>query len=359
MLDQLVGEISGKPLSVTGLFLPGGIKTQDAGQCTAVAHAWEKKLGLPLVYGDAKDTLGNAPDTHYTREFNNPDNHPLPGAIIVWGPSWGSGAGHTAVVLDANVTGFHVVEQNNPVGSAVHTSYYANYSGVIGWFTPNILIGKGGGQVYIDPTKLKDLEDWKNRATAPGAVIVQQSVLDDLVKWKNDGERYAQSVKQLQDQVRALEQQIVPINNPEPVNVPVTNLDEAPEHVRTYIPAPHGPYVQVTTQEAFAADMTGSHDPVLVKAGTPVEVAGHFESNGRPYARSQTSVDAEKDPNHKLHGSYYGLPQEAFAQPEHEVPISFEDLAVDNDIDTKDKLVNLVADITGPLLRYLGSKRSK
>ena len=123
-----------------------GITGPDQGQCTAVAHAWELMCGLPIVYGNAIDTFDNAPDVLYAKELNTPEGVPAPGAIMVWNMPWGKYfdegqlhyAGHTAVVVSANVNTFDCLEQNDGNNGVTYIGRH-NYADVIGWFTPRML----------------------------------------------------------------------------------------------------------------------------------------------------------------------------------------------------------------------------
>lgn len=106
----------------------------DSGQCTAIPHLWEKLNGWPIVKGNAKDTFTNAPTSSYKKVKNAADNFPPPGAIMVWGSSWGGGYGHTGVVVSANAHTFKAVEQNNGDHGLAHVVTHAHYNGVLGWF---------------------------------------------------------------------------------------------------------------------------------------------------------------------------------------------------------------------------------
>ena len=128
-VQDLINQYNGQVFGVTG---------PDSGQCTAVAHAWEQMLGLPIVYGNALDTFDNAPDYLYHKELNTPDGVPAPGAIMVWDAKWGNGYGHTGVVVSANVNTFDVLEQNDGDGGITHVGRH-NYADTIGWFTPRVL----------------------------------------------------------------------------------------------------------------------------------------------------------------------------------------------------------------------------
>jgi hypothetical protein len=143
-VEAFIDEVNGQLLTVTG---------KDAGQCTAVPHKWERRLGLPIVYGDAADTFANAPAESYDRIGNAEDNFPLPGDIIVWGTTWGGGYGHTGVVRSADVNSFIAIEQNNPLGSAAHMVAHKNYAGVTGWLRPKVAQQQQSNQGTTDMTQ--------------------------------------------------------------------------------------------------------------------------------------------------------------------------------------------------------------
>lgn len=128
-VQDLVNKYNGEVFQITG---------PDSGQCTAVPHAWEEMLSLPIVYGNAKDTFANAPDDLYHKELNTPAGVPLPGAIMVWDETWGGGYGHTAVVTAANVNTFDCLEQNDGDGGVTHVGRH-DYAHTLGWFTPKVL----------------------------------------------------------------------------------------------------------------------------------------------------------------------------------------------------------------------------
>ena len=128
----------------TSKLLPWVAKTLDVantgdnpvnrGQCVGLVEAWLDVLGKPHIPGNAKDLLDGADHKVYKVTANLPSNFPQPGAIIVWGGSWGGGYGHTAVVLAANVNHVVTFEQNDPTGSPPLVATH-NYSGVIGWIS--------------------------------------------------------------------------------------------------------------------------------------------------------------------------------------------------------------------------------
>jgi hypothetical protein len=123
-LEQFIKQVDGKKINTDG---------SDSGQCTAIPHLWEKVNGWPIVMGNAKDTLASAP-AEYERVYNSATNFPPKGAILVWGPSWGEGYGHTAVVVSADAHSFESVEQNNGDDGLAHVVSHPHYNGVLGWF---------------------------------------------------------------------------------------------------------------------------------------------------------------------------------------------------------------------------------
>jgi CHAP domain len=112
-----------------------GDTTVNRGQCVGLVAVWCDALGLPHVWGNAKDLLADADPTSYKRTDNTPTNFPIPGDIIVWGDIWGGGFGHTAIVVTATVMDFTAFEQNDPDGSVPHLKVYT-YAGVKGWLRP-------------------------------------------------------------------------------------------------------------------------------------------------------------------------------------------------------------------------------
>lgn len=129
LVEVLVAKTVGKFWAVTG---------PDSRQCTAIPHQLQQDLGLGIVYGNAKDTYGNAPDSLYVKNINTPSFVPIEGAIGVskvgeWGHTWVVRKGSTPTVQN-------VLEQNNPVGAATR-AVSNNYNGVYGYFTPRALVG--------------------------------------------------------------------------------------------------------------------------------------------------------------------------------------------------------------------------
>lgn len=104
----------------------------NKGQCVGLIEMWVDAHHAPHLWGNAADLLANADIGRYVITRNAPTNMPNPGAIVVWGPSWGGGYGHTAVVVAATLMHLVVFEQNDPDGSPPLVATH-DYSGVIGW----------------------------------------------------------------------------------------------------------------------------------------------------------------------------------------------------------------------------------
>jgi len=109
-----------------------GTNPANTGQCTGLAMLWAKAHSKPLIFANAKDLLDQADLTAYTMYRNGPYNSPPPGALVVWGATWGAGYGHVAIVVAANDMHLAVFEQNDPTGSGPLVATH-DYSGVIGW----------------------------------------------------------------------------------------------------------------------------------------------------------------------------------------------------------------------------------
>lgn len=70
----------------------------------------------------------------FNKVVNSPTNMPKPGDIMIWNTKVGGGAGHIAVVIDANVNSFRSLDQN--WGSRTIKIITHNYTNVYGWLTP-------------------------------------------------------------------------------------------------------------------------------------------------------------------------------------------------------------------------------
>jgi len=115
-----------------------GTTPENTGECVGLVMKWlVETLGLPMVWGNAKDLINNCDKNAYEVEYNTPTGVPKKGNIIVWSSAMGGGYGHTAISTGTgNITTFEVFEQNNPTGSNCHLKTYPNYNNVIGWFRP-------------------------------------------------------------------------------------------------------------------------------------------------------------------------------------------------------------------------------
>lgn len=112
-----------------------GTNSVNSGQCVGLVEVWVDTITHPRIAGNAKDLLANADPQHYTIVQNGPSNFPPPGAIVVWGPSWGEGYGHCAVAVAGSPLQLVVFEQNDPAGYPPLVATHS-YSGVLGWAVP-------------------------------------------------------------------------------------------------------------------------------------------------------------------------------------------------------------------------------
>lgn len=133
-----------------------GIKA-DEGECSQVPISWAQYLHPGVARAELlpQAGTGNGVDNwagHSTKYFtwiaNNPSDAnqlPMRGAIIVFGATPAKGysmtfknpGGHTGVIKSASVSGYTIIEQNEPLGSGVHDgSYPWTLRPCLGWFVP-------------------------------------------------------------------------------------------------------------------------------------------------------------------------------------------------------------------------------
>lgn len=127
-LLQFLGKYYGVPNT--------GDTPENKGQCVGLIEVWLDGFGLKHIWGNADQLMANADLRLYKVVQNLPTNYPPAGAIICWNSTWGMGAGHTAVVLAADVNHVVVFEQNDPIGFAPSVGRH-DYSGVMGWIVPH------------------------------------------------------------------------------------------------------------------------------------------------------------------------------------------------------------------------------
>jgi hypothetical protein len=111
-----------------------GTNAANSGQCVGLIEVWAAANKKTWIGGNARDLLVNAKIPDYRVIWNTPTNYPKAGDIVVWGPSWGAGYGHTAIVVAATSMYLVTFEQNDPTGSPPIVSTH-NYSGVQGWLS--------------------------------------------------------------------------------------------------------------------------------------------------------------------------------------------------------------------------------
>ena len=139
-----------------------GTTPENTGECVGLVMKWlVETLGLPMVWGNAKDLINNCDKNAYEVEYNTPTGVPKKGNIIVWSSAMGGGYGHTAISTGTeNITTFEVFEQNNPTGSNCHLRTYPNYNNVIGWFRPKAVVAPVDYKKLYEQS-LQKIEDLK------------------------------------------------------------------------------------------------------------------------------------------------------------------------------------------------------
>jgi len=113
-----------------------GNTPENKGQCVGLVMVFIADLGLPHIWGHAKDIYANA-GSEYEKIPNTPEGVPQLGDIIVWNGRMGGGYGHIAIVEKATVDSFTSFDQNYPTGSAPRLVEHT-YSSVIGWLRPKV-----------------------------------------------------------------------------------------------------------------------------------------------------------------------------------------------------------------------------
>ena len=103
-------------------------------QCVDLIKYYYDYFGVAgYAKGNAYTYATNSLPPNWTRIQNTADFVPEPGDIAVWTSAVGSGAGHVAIILSADVHSFVSMDQNWPKGSACCqvTHNYNNFWGVV------------------------------------------------------------------------------------------------------------------------------------------------------------------------------------------------------------------------------------
>lgn len=135
----------------------------NKGQCVGLIEVWTDALGLPHTWGNAKDLLNDADTNSFEVVQNDPSSltqFPVPGDVFVFGASYGAGAGHTGVVVNANGSLVSLFEQNDGLDSGVPQLKTYNYGGSLGWLHPkNVVIDD---QAVIDQLRTERDANYNN-----------------------------------------------------------------------------------------------------------------------------------------------------------------------------------------------------
>lgn len=138
-----------------------GNTTENKGQCVGLVACYIDDLGLPHVWGDAKDLFANADEKFFEKILNTPDAIPQEGDIIVWPGKFNNGAGHTGIAMSGcTLDILKCFEQNDPIGSPCQEKdYFGNsYLIVTGWLRPIIA---STNQTLIDQLRADRDKNWQ------------------------------------------------------------------------------------------------------------------------------------------------------------------------------------------------------
>ncbi len=101
-------------------------------QCVALVSKYCDYLGVPHIYGNAKDYVSSALPAGWSRLAGAA---PQPGDVAIWTGGYYAQYGHVAIVLSANGNSFEVIDQNgggNQEAGTIRTKPYGNgYWGVL------------------------------------------------------------------------------------------------------------------------------------------------------------------------------------------------------------------------------------
>lgn len=114
-----------------------GNTTENKGECVGLVMKWVEELGLPHIWGHAKDLFANADEDFYEKILNTPDAIPKAGDIVVLGSGYGT-YGHTAIATGTgDLKTLECFSQNDPLESNCHLKTY-KYDHVTGWLRPKV-----------------------------------------------------------------------------------------------------------------------------------------------------------------------------------------------------------------------------
>jgi surface antigen len=115
---------------------------QYKNQCVDLVQTYIRDvLGLPPVWGNAKDIFYNASEKYFEKIVNHWWTIPKNGDIVCFGQAVGT-YGHIAIIKSANLYNFVSFDENWPLNTLAHFQDHT-YKGVIGFLRP-----KASGNSY-------------------------------------------------------------------------------------------------------------------------------------------------------------------------------------------------------------------
>jgi surface antigen len=176
-------------------------------------------LGYDHIIGtNAKDFKDRFNKEQFTWIPNTPEAVPQKGDIVVWNGRVGGGAGHVAIVLDANVNTFTSLDQNWSKVERVTIEDH-NYNNVSGWLRPKSN-GSTTGEtpIYIEFSPAKKLPDdfykinefkkLKDRKVVKGDEAFD-TVMSILLKSDEDRNR---AIAELEEQKKHFNEEVEALN---------------------------------------------------------------------------------------------------------------------------------------------------
>lgn len=143
-------------------------------------------LGGGFVPGNAAYDIANTyPKNLYAYEKNTPTGVPSPGDVMIWGTEYGP-YGHVAIVIEANVTSFKCLSQNDPIGRETYIKTYPSYKGVLGWLKPIRQVTSIPQQPTMNDQDKKDIESMRKLREYNGVWYEAKNIIDDYEKEKAD-----------------------------------------------------------------------------------------------------------------------------------------------------------------------------
>lgn len=128
-IAAFIAATNGKPQDLDGVYGP---------QCMDLAERFARDVINSVRLGGNAIDVAHKGIPGYVWVANQPENYPMRGDLVVWGPNLSQGIGeygHIAIALVADQRTLVTYDQNFPEGSPPHM-WVHSYAGVLGWQHP-------------------------------------------------------------------------------------------------------------------------------------------------------------------------------------------------------------------------------